>query len=102
MTSSNCKYDSSAIGAVVAANAGLQSLETSFHQDLNGDGSICFFFNDTATTEIYTLSLHDALPISDSISTGTGPSLKYAGADFAMGQQFGGWTPIATEQTASG
>src|SRR5688572_32279923 len=29
--------------------------------------SICsvFFFNDTATTEIYTLSLHDALPISD-------------------------------------
>src|SRR3712207_7479781 len=26
----------------------------------------CFFFNDTATTEIYTLSLHDALPISKS------------------------------------
>src|SRR5215475_16038553 len=25
-----------------------------------------FFFNDTATTEIYTLSLHDALPISPS------------------------------------
>src|SRR5258708_21712696 len=24
---------------------------------------LCFFFNDTATTEIYTLSLHDALPI---------------------------------------
>src|SRR3712207_9506244 len=24
---------------------------------------VCFFFNDTATTEIYTLSLHDALPI---------------------------------------
>src|SRR2546430_17193890 len=29
--------------------------------------SVClfFFFNDTATTEIYTLSLHDALPISE-------------------------------------
>src|SRR2546422_1754474 len=26
---------------------------------------IFFFFNDTATTEIYTLSLHDALPISE-------------------------------------
>src|SRR5258708_15099791 len=26
--------------------------------------SVIFFFNDTATTEIYTLSLHDALPIS--------------------------------------
>src|SRR3712207_7890947 len=26
---------------------------------------LIFFFNDTATTEIYTLSLHDALPISN-------------------------------------
>src|SRR5947207_15948885 len=26
-----------------------------------------FFFNDTATTEIYTLSLHDALPISPGV-----------------------------------
>src|SRR3712207_8777610 len=28
-----------------------------------------FFFNDTATTEIYTLSLHDALPISMALVT---------------------------------
>src|SRR3989442_7467811 len=28
------------------------------------EGDKYFFFNDTATTEIYTLSLHDALPIS--------------------------------------
>src|SRR5256885_9549541 len=34
-----------------------------------------FFFNDTATTEIYTLSLHDALPIC--------PSRRYAGAGSA-------------------
>src|SRR2546430_12037912 len=27
-----------------------------------------FFFNDTATTEIYTLSLHDALPISRTVA----------------------------------
>src|SRR3989441_9955936 len=32
-----------------------------FHRLLS---SVFFFFNDTATTEIYTLSLHDALPIS--------------------------------------
>src|SRR2546426_3956433 len=32
--------------------------------------SLFFFFNDTATTEIYTLSLHDALPISYNITTG--------------------------------
>src|SRR5688572_32078613 len=29
-----------------------------------------FFFNDTATTEIYTLSLHDALPISGHVEAG--------------------------------
>src|SRR2546430_11120580 len=29
--------------------------------------SLVFFFNDTATTEIYTLSLHDALPIWTSV-----------------------------------
>src|SRR5258708_20823814 len=33
-------------------------------------GPFCFFFfNDTATTEIYTLSLHDALPISPAHSS---------------------------------
>src|SRR2546422_3217968 len=31
-----------------------------------------FFFNDTATTEIYTLSLHDALPIYQAARAGAG------------------------------
>src|SRR3712207_8853818 len=31
-----------------------------------------FFFNDTATTEIYTLSLHDALPICAGTEAGSG------------------------------
>src|SRR5262245_26221436 len=34
-------------------------------------------------------------------SSGSGPSLKVAGADVVAGQ-FGGWTPISAEQTASG
>src|SRR5690348_18091922 len=40
--------------------------------DLFAPGSLMFFFffNDTATTEIYTLSLHDALPISTAVSCG--------------------------------
>src|SRR2546427_7908753 len=33
---------------------------------------VFFFFNDTATTEIYTLSLHDALPISVLRVSGSG------------------------------
>src|SRR3989442_15894976 len=37
-----------------------------------------FFFNDTATTEIYTLSLHDALPISGRCtSTTTSRAITY-------------------------
>src|SRR5260370_19588430 len=41
---------------------------------------VFFFFNDTATTEIYTLSLHDALPISNRITVGNRytRSLRYA------------------------
>src|SRR3989475_8483100 len=39
-----------------------------------GFGTSFFFFNDTATTEIYTLSLHDALPISpDTLTPSRGP-----------------------------
>src|SRR2546425_4366149 len=40
---------------------------------------LLFFFNDTATTEIYTLSLHDALPIS------RGATLLVAGENFGCG-----------------
>src|SRR5258707_7491592 len=39
-----------------ASRVGIAALVAAMH-------SFCFFFNDTATTEIYTLSLHDALPI---------------------------------------
>src|SRR3712207_9418749 len=35
-----------------------------------------FFFNDTATTEIYTLSLHDALPISSRPRTTSAQLMK--------------------------
>src|SRR2546421_8307112 len=35
-----------------------------------------FFFNDTATTEIYTLSLHDALPISHRGRAGAGGEIE--------------------------
>src|SRR2546425_7935805 len=37
-----------------------------------------FFFNDTATTEIYTLSLHDALPISRRKSTRASGAFSFA------------------------
>ena len=56
-----------------------------------GGGGVCFFFNDTATTEIYTLSLHDALPIyqeatqdvHESISEGDGDETNSLGEKIA-------------------
>src|SRR2546429_9167946 len=42
-----------------------------------------FFFNDTATTEIYTLSLHDALPIS--------PDHASSGSNRISGRRDPGW-----------
>src|SRR6266566_3943312 len=44
-----------------------------------------FFFNDTATTEIYTLSLHDALPIS----RGSSRSIRYRGFRRRTGRRRG-------------
>src|SRR2546429_8636914 len=38
-----------------------------------------FFFNDTATTEIYTLSLHDALPISARATVSWTSAYAFAG-----------------------
>src|SRR5256885_5406207 len=38
----------------------------------SSDNPFFFFFNDTATTEIYTLSLHDALPICQRGTSGRG------------------------------
>src|SRR2546422_9727782 len=49
--------------------------------------AIFFFFNDTATTEIYTLSLHDALPIF--------------GASFPQGWQFEGENVEAVEEVGA-
>ncbi|OAF19355.1 hypothetical protein AXW67_36845 [Bradyrhizobium neotropicale] len=103
LTDSNGNYLSNALTSVSGASGVLQSIETSFHQDLNGDGTIgpapsgptvVESFGSTSLTEVGThFYLYD--------SAGTGPSLKYQGADYVDGQ-FGSITPIGAEQTASG
>src|SRR2546430_16309800 len=47
---------------------------------------IIFFFNDTATTEIYTLSLHDALPICDRVVERLGGLLRRPAEHVAQDQ----------------
>src|SRR3712207_7022945 len=49
-----------------------------------------FFFNDTATTEIYTLSLHDALPIS----MRTSPSSAFALSTSFISSGSGSWWSV--------
>src|SRR3989475_5818528 len=46
--------------------------------------STLFFFNDTATTEIYTLSLHDALPISKSTASRARSKLLTLNSDISQ------------------
>src|SRR2546427_6637259 len=57
-----------------------------------------FFFNDTATTEIYTLSLHDALPICE-IDV-AGPVARRVGVGDVAGEQALALRPRSEEHTS--
>ena len=100
-TDSNGNYISNSSASCREPAPRWKSLETSFHQDLNGDGVIgvrhdasSSSFGSTSLVEVGTNYFLDN-------SAGSGPELKYAGAAVVAGQ-FGGWTPIGAEQTATG
>src|SRR2546428_11552585 len=70
-----------------------------------------FFFNDTATTEIYTLSLHDALPISSQVVGEVADHRLFPGAFLKLFRQgvpdvhflavpVGKWTSRSEEHTS--
>jgi 20S proteasome alpha/beta subunit len=102
-TDNSGNYLSSVFDAASGTSAALQSFETSFQQDLNGDGVIgsptaIEAFGSTSLVE--TGSNYFLHP-----NNGAAVELSYAGAPVVDGQfdQFGGhWVPIGTEQTASG
>src|SRR3712207_8330576 len=56
-----------------------------------------FFFNDTATTEIYTLSLHDALPIFDYVGRDGVEDMKQIAGRFATASTL----PLMLDSTRS-
>jgi hypothetical protein len=106
-TDSNGNYITNVVGTVAGAvsgsNPGLEASETLFQQDLNGDGIIgvpppvMTVIEAKGATTLATSANHFYLLDS----TGAGPSLKYAGADFVAGE-LGNWTPIGAEKTATG
>jgi glucose/arabinose dehydrogenase len=100
-TNSNGNYTSSVTGWVPGSDVTLESLEPSFQQDLNGDGVIglrtTVLEAHGSTSLVQVGSNYFLYPVGGS----SGPSLKFGGMDVVAGQ-FGAWTPIGAEATASG
>ena len=98
-TDSNGSYISN-IGTVSGPSYALESLESSFHQDLNGDGVI-----GPVTTVIEANGSTSLIEVGNQFylynSSGSDPSLKLNGANVVAGQ-FGAVAPISAEQTAGG
>src|SRR5215472_3757222 len=83
---------------------GLEALEPSFQQDLNGDGVIG---PPPTTTVSESFGATSLVQVGSNYflranGTTTGPELKYAGAPVVAGQFGAGLNPIGAEQTASG
>src|SRR5450631_2890960 len=100
-TDSSGNFITNLIPVVSGSSTALEALELTFHQDLNGDGTI-----GPPTTVIEALGSTSLVEIGnnyylDNISSGTGPELTFNGGAVTAGQ-FSSWTPIGAEQTASG
>jgi serralysin len=86
--------------AVSGSSAALKSFETSFQQDLNGDGVI----GGAATGVVIEAFGATSLVLADNtyhFGSASGTQLKYGGTEVVAGQ-FGNASPIAVEQTGSG
>ena len=105
-TDANGNVVSNAVGGIVSgSSSALQSLEPSFHQDLNGDGVIVSSAS-AGTAVIETLGSTSLVQAGDNfyfnpVAGGTGPTLKCSGAVVTAGQ-FGSWNFTGVEPTASG
>ena len=102
-TDSNGNYLSD-IGAVSGTSSALETAETSFHQDLNGDGTIGVpggtgtTIESSGSTSLVESGGHFFF---DPVAGGTGPELSYQGTPITAGQ-FGGWNPLGVEATSTG
>ncbi|VIO76637.1 Serralysin [Bradyrhizobium ivorense] len=101
-TDSNGNFTSYLTGAVSGSSTTLENLEGSFHQDLNGDGTIGIpvpvTLESAGSTTFTQVGNSYALYAS---GTTSGPTLKFGGSPVVAGAATP-WTPVAAEQTATG
>jgi len=107
-TDASGNYVSAPLSNVSGTSAALESIETSFNYDLNGDGVIgvptggttggsLTVIESSGTTSLLTDGTHYFLQPAG----GSAVELSYGGAPVAVGE-FGAWTPIAAQQTGTG
>jgi serralysin len=93
-----------AAAEVLGTDASLQALEPTLQQDLNGDGTIGVPVVSDTTIETFgstSVVLSGGNYHLNSISSGTGPVLKYAGSA-VVAANWGVWTVIGAEQVSGG
>ena len=100
-TDSNGNYTSNVIGAVSGTSTALEALETTFNQDLNGDGTIGIPKIAIQTDGSTVLTQVGNNFFLNNTGSGTGPELSYGGAAVTTGE-FAGWTAIGAVQVSGG
>jgi hypothetical protein len=105
-TDANGGYTSMPLNSVSGSSQPLEAIETSFHQDLNGDDIIGVPTTSSSGTTIESYGSTALVQLGSNyfmnpVAGGSGAELEYSGAPFTSGQ-FGGWTPIGAEATSSG
>ncbi|WP_426531811.1 NF038122 family metalloprotease [Bradyrhizobium sp. McL0615] len=98
---SNGNYINDIFSGVAANSTILEQYETTFNQDLNGDGTVgiptTVIHNDGTTSLIQVGTNYFLNPVSG----GTGPELKYNGTPLYSGE-FGSWTLIGAVHVSGG
>jgi serralysin len=100
-TDSNGNYLSNLFAPVSGTSTVLESLETTFNQDLNGDGTIGILKVVIQTDGTTALTQVGNSYFLDNTASGTGPELQYKGAPVTVGE-FGTFTLIGAVQVAEG
>jgi 20S proteasome alpha/beta subunit len=100
-TDSDGNFTSNLLSNVSGTSGALESIETTFHQDLNGDGVIGVVPTTIEASGSTSLVQVGSNYFLDPLAGGTGLTVKYGGVPFVAGQ-FGAWVPLGAEATSSG